>query len=67
MKRIAPPPAPPGTASGGGALPDAAAPPHPFEPHIDWSLPAVARLLACIHALQVRRQPAQRCTMRIVF
>ncbi|GLI64319.1 hypothetical protein VaNZ11_007546 [Volvox africanus] len=36
--------------SGGGAASSSPAE-HPFNPHLEWCLPPVARLVACIHAL----------------
>ena len=33
---------------------------HPFAPHLEWSLGAIAGIVRCLHGLQVRGVPAWR-------
>ncbi|EFJ50786.1 hypothetical protein VOLCADRAFT_88659, partial [Volvox carteri f. nagariensis] len=58
LRRTAPAPVAAGGGSGSGSGGGAASSPppgssveHPFSPHLEWCLPPVARLVACIHAL----------------
>jgi hypothetical protein len=51
---------PPGAAAaapaGAGAAGGGAGEQHPFAPHAEWSLAAVASIMRCLHGLQVRRR-----------